>query len=316
MRIIKRLQTILGCILILRAMACARSLDAPPNATDGLLASLDPQGPKDFFITLESQTSPLRRDTVFRSALRVVAQQTKEDFHGQLPDATTTIRNPQYPGVIIGIISTEPNLRVQRRYVLWGIARVMHHMIRDNAFLASVYILRWRGANVGLLTFFAETGNQLNASYKEMASSQPGLDLPDLQRKPHSTAVSVGVTTDSNEINYDFHFGDHALRATDVLMGTIGGLIRLAEEPDRTFQDFTGRFPGYGVITIWQSVVQPSRMTKNVLHVSMLVAVAFALNKNDWHELTGLALLDGMAIARGGYTAYFTAARYSNISSV
>ena len=278
------------------------SLTPPTNLTKASTLQWDPLvpwGPDEFDVTTERVTVPIPRDAVFVTTIRFVAEQAAQDFSGRLPRQMVVFRDPSYPSFSIAVSSLSPTHFVKRKYMLWAMARILNHMIADDAFKGSFFRLRWRDEVVGRVLFVAGGRNELDAGFKDVAVTQPRLEMPSLQQMSNSIEVSIGEG--SNALTYDFTLHGQVLVKQDVFMATLGGLIQVASHEGHTFNFWVGSFPGYRCFHVYRSIVQPSVTTKDLVIVTMVAAMAYALRHNDWRELGVLLKRDGEPILRGGY---------------
>lgn len=258
-----------------------------------------PWGPEEFDVNTERESVPIPRDAIFVTAIRFVAEQAAEDFRGQLPRPSLIFRDPNHPSLSIAVSSPGPRRLVKRKFVLWAMARILSHMINHDAFRGSIYTLRWRDVVVGRVLFVAGGRDQLDASFRDVAITQPRLEMPTPQQMSNNTEFSTGEGV--NALNYAFGFWGDELVKQDVFMGTLGGLIQVAQHTNHAFEFWVGSFPGYRCFHVYHTSVQPSVMTKDFVIVSMVAAMAYALHRNDWHELKMVVTRDGEEILRGGY---------------
>ena len=281
---------------LLHDLTPSTNLTKPSGPTLDLII---PWGPPEFETNLERETIPIPRDAACVTAIRFVAEQAAKDFDGQLPNPTTIFRDPNYPGFSIAVSSPGQRRLVQRKYVLWGMARILNHMIQDNSFRGSISSLYFRNVVVGRILLVAGGRNHLGAGFEDVAVTQPRLDMPAPQQMSNNTQLSTGE--DSNAIRYDFEFVGDELVKQDVFMGTLGGLIQVAQHTNHPFDFWVGSFPGYHCFHTYVTSVHPSIMTKDLVIVTMVAAMAYALHHNNWHELKLTAIRDEEIIFSGGY---------------
>ena len=275
-----------GCLLVSLAPLLAAkpvSLDTPlivnrPRRNTTLGAS-HPWGPADFHVHKSHETSPIRRDAAFMTAIGLLAQQAQKDFNGRLSRPTIVFRDPRFnPRLQIVVTAQGPNERLPRRYVFWGIARILNHMIHHNTFIGSIWKLFWQGEIVGTIFFIAGSPSQLDTGSPKLTIN-PTLSQPlNIQRNANNTAISATNAA----LSYEFEFWGRILPIDDVFMSAIGALTDLAERVDQAFYSFTGIFQGYPACHLWQSRTgQPSLMTKGRVIAFIVASVTYNLDQSD-----------------------------------
>ena len=295
----KHLILFYACVLISLVATVPLNLDVPKNVTNGDEYPI-PWGPDTFSCRTESETRlPIEREAAFMSSIYFLAEQALENFDGQMPSHRIVFRDPRYPRLSIAASSPSSAERLQRKYVLWAMARILNQMARDNQFFGSRYTMRFRGRYVGSVFFIAGNTNQLSAGYKDALQIGPQLHHPTLQPTSNTTAVSA--IADSGDLEYEFDYKEDLLSMQDVCMGAVGSLIQLAQRTESVFEAFFGTFLGYNSIHLWSCWVTPWILTKRLIIVSMLKTVEYSLQRNDWHECYVLVSKDGEAILKGGY---------------
>ena len=277
-------------------------LTPPTNLTRPSSLKWDPilpWGPEDFDVDVNHETVPIPRDAIFVTTIRFIAEQAAEDFYRRLPRPSIVFSDPNYPSVSIAVSSPGPRQVMERKYVLWGMARILNRMIERNAFRGSIYTLRWRGAVVGRILFVAAGRDALDTGLRDVAITQPRLEIPSPQQMSNNTQLSMGEG--SNAMSYNFEFWGELLVKQDVFMSTLGGLIQVAQHASHTFDFWVGSFPGYRCFHVYHTSVQPSVMTKNLVIATMVAGMVYALRQDNWHELRLIVTKDGQAILSGGY---------------
>ncbi|KAG7002213.1 hypothetical protein G7Y79_00028g062340 [Physcia stellaris] len=309
------LQSLLLSNLVLECFVSARPTTLPrPDfdvtssitaSNDSLLHSTNPRGPAEFDMTTLHGYRPLRREACYMSAVRLLATQINEDFEGLVPVQKAEYTDPQYPDLTIEMSSLRFGRLVPRKFLFWGLARIMHQMTIDNSFVDSWYELTWQGSPVGEILFNAVPARaQLESNHINKTRTRSAMD--------HSNVMMGSTGPEGLSFEYTL-VTEQLLIGRDVFMGTIGALIQLAQTPHRAFTRFAGVFPGepgvfptYNAQIYWTNAYlhHPLALTKFVIAESMVAAVTYGLGKGDFH---GLAVLvknnNGQEIARGGYLA-------------
>ncbi|KAL9035145.1 MAG: hypothetical protein Q9180_005017 [Flavoplaca navasiana] len=234
------------------------------------------------------------------TAVHFLAQQAKLDFNGRLSRPQIAFRDASFsPPFRIVVSAPKPDQRVLRCLIFWGIARILNQMIKDDAFIGSIWLLQFRGQEVGSISFIAGSDNELEV--------QPKLSSPALAR-PITLGATATLTpiSDGTDIVIGWEFLSEQLIMEDIFMSSIAALTLLAEMPAQsTFTAFRALYQGYRCIQVWRSDKQPSTMSKEVLISTVTSAVRYALGKNNWHGLRGVVKRggpDGAYVATGGYT--------------
>lgn len=308
------LQSLLFSKIVLGCFGSARRAAFPKPDIDftssitasygSLLDSTNPRGPVEFDITALHGFRPLRREACYISAVRLLASQVNENFEGLVPMQKATYTDPQYPDLAIEMSSLRFGKLVPRKFLFWGLARIMHKMTMDNSFVDSWYELTWQGSPVGDILFNAlPTRAQLEANHINTTGTWSEMSHTNV------TLASIGPKGLSFEYTL---ITEQLLTGRDVFMGTVGALVQLAQNPNRAFNRFAGIFPGepgvfptYNAQIYWTNfqLHHPLPLTKIVIAESMVAAVTYGLRMGDFHGLGVLVKSNGQKIARGGYLA-------------
>lgn len=294
----------LGYLLVsLAPLVAAKpiSLDLPhtinQRGQNATLGASVPWGPDDFQVFAVHQTTPIRRNAAFMTAVGLLAKEARSDFNSRLPRARIIFRDPSFsPRLSIVVSASKPDQRVLRCHIFWGIAQILNRMVQGQAFTGSIWRLNLRGQEVGTIFFIAGTAMTLEPGPKVLDSALSQIATP--------TAISAGTT-----IHIARHFWGNLMTMENVFMSAVAALIELAEKPDRTtFDVFIATYPGYRAFQVWHStqaeMQQPSLMTKPVIVLSVASCVKYALEKNNWHALRAELRVhgsSGLQIALGGY---------------
>ena len=201
---------------------------------------------------------------------------------------------------MITVASVGPYQRVRRKYLLWAIARGMDRLIQDQEYRASTFTMTWQGRFVGRVSFVTPKPRTKERAGLESASTDVVLTNLSAERQVDLKAGSVGA----DQLSFDYELGGDTLYMSDVFIGTIGALIRLAEQNENSFDHFAGNFPGYDCIWMWHSSLQTSVLTKARIVQSMLATVMYALRMMDYHEVKVTVKMGLQEIAKGGYVSH------------
>ena len=125
------------------------SIIQPQNSTKSF-----PLGavPVEFKAEIQSPRGPKLSGILCLTAavLTISEHLALEDFTGRI-QAQGWISNK----LVIGVFAKEdPGNTVERRYVIWGMYMALGRMVREMDFRSAVYVLKWRGAQVGSLAFY------------------------------------------------------------------------------------------------------------------------------------------------------------------
>ena len=270
------------------------------NANGSLNLASRPWGPTDFAISTGYSSARIQREAVFALAVRVAADEALRDFEGRLSEARTVYQIPQAPSVVIAVASVGPYERVRRKFLLWAIARGMDRLIRDREYRASTFTMMWQGRFVGRVSFVAQrpTATEragLGPSHKDVVLTNLSTD-----RQVDFKAGLVGA----DQLSFEYQFWGELLYVSDIFMGTIGALIRLAELSEDNFDHFLGDFQGYHAIWTWQSSLETSVLTKARIVQATLATVMYAFRMADYHEVKVVVRKGRQEIARGGYVGF------------
>ncbi|KAI4266977.1 MAG: hypothetical protein LQ337_008586 [Flavoplaca oasis] len=258
-----------------------------------------PWGPDDFRVLVTHRTRSIKREAVFMTAVWFLSEQAKRNFNGRLSRPAIAFRDATFsPPFRIVVSAPKPDQRVLRSHIFWGIARILNQMIKDDAFVGSIWLLQFRGQEVGSISFIGGSDHDLDAQPKLIGSALA---------RPITTGSTADLTpiSDGPSIFYG-EFLSEQLIMEDIFMSPIAALILLAEMPAQSiFAVFRALYPGYRCIQVWHSDKLPSTMSKEVLIETITSAVHYALGKNNWHGLRGVLKRGGpdgaYVVATGGY---------------
>ena len=232
--------------------------------------------------------------------MRVSADEALRDFEGTLDEARAVYQIHQYPSVMIAVASVGPYQRVRRKFLLWALARGIDRLIKDQEYRALTITMTWQGRFVGRVSFIAQNSRvkenaQLETAYKDVVLTNSLTD-----RQVDLKAGPVGA----DQLSFDYEFWGDTLYMSDVFMGTIGAMIRLAQQSEHNFDQFAGNYPGYDCIWTWHSSLETSVLTKARIVQAMLATVMHAVRQPDYHEVKVVVRKGTQEIARGGYVGH------------
>ena len=268
-----------------------------------------PWGPDNFSIKIISATGATINSTnCYMFIIDLLSKLAIEDFNGNMPQTRNVFTNPQYPGIYSGAEARTGGRLLPRRYVFWGIARVMNHLVRHTNFRGGIFQLLFLGREVGkfVLTGGIQTSDTISLETitsdfgsSILNSSTPSLEPPSsptASQDINTTAIAVGQGT----ITYTHAFYGSLLSPKDVFMGAIGAMIQLAQDTQTVFTFFLGTFPGYKSI---YSTIAPSgtSLNKTMIVEIMVKTVQEAQQRNDFREQKCHVEESGRLIASGGY---------------
>ena len=253
-----------------------------------------PWGPDDFAAaTVRHGRILLAQKACFVNAIQMLAGQAAEDFLGRMRSPRMTFTNPENPQIVIIVVGTTPSDRIRRRYALWGVARMVNHMVLQNDFRDSTFQLDYRGWPVGQVYI-----GPVPTSLSDIAPKAPFIEPPYIKQ--------VNYTAISNEtemLSWQYQYFGYLLTKKEVFMGTVGALI-LAARPasDTKLSNFVGSFPPYRAVHHWASSPgQPPLFTYSILIKSIQATALHSLNQMNFHEL-GVRVTNGVQeVGWGGY---------------
>lgn len=94
-------------------------------------------------------SNPLARKACYVSAVSVLAMQAAQNFLGRLRGPRIAFTHVQYPDLTILVAGANASDCIPRRYVLWGMARLMDHPMAGNDFRDPLSVLIFQGSLVG-----------------------------------------------------------------------------------------------------------------------------------------------------------------------
>lgn len=308
-----------GC-LIATAFASPLLVDIEPRIKDSNSDSSHsifraeprvPWGPKEFICEpYNLGRNRLDPRSVYGLALLTATTLAIGDFEGELPNNPATFVNVAFPHIAATVFRPNPNLPVARKYVHWGLARVINHIIQDRDFKDNTYFLFWTDPNrvrrkvaefyIGPMPPTLGVGSDSSQTASLLSQALNGTETilaPGLQ---HANDTQVSIDSSSNDVTYEYEFHDEEMTIEDVVMGTLGAMNQAAEDYDRSkdVDTFAGIFPHYKAVIVWSG---RSGLTYSLLIQSMRKAAVTAMTANNFHELRVIMIRNGAELARGGW---------------
>ncbi|KAL8782266.1 MAG: hypothetical protein Q9213_005540 [Squamulea squamosa] len=292
-----------GYLLAIVQPACAgppasdvpSSIVLEPNLNNSLAYPPPPAGPSEFAIQVSHSTTRFLWNKLLISTVHLAGQLALGDWTDPMSQARSTYRDPSYPQLVIAIASAG-STPLQRRFVLWGLARFTDHMVRHNQFVACQAQLFWRGSPIGSIRFIHLGG--------------PRARSIDGSENVNETAEMVARSDENNnELSWDYTFYDRKLEPIDIYMGSIAALVQVAERPKDNIDSFVGSWPqGYfRCIQWWLSEPrgQPSVFSKADLVKSMIEAVDEGVARKDTRQVKIVVKRGARDIAKGALVKTF-----------
>ena len=256
-----------------------------------------PGGPDDFSIMVGRQNAALNRESSLVYVAKVLMDEAIKDFHGSFEDARTVFRDGIYPHLAVTAAVIESGQSLPRRFFLWGMARIIRFMVDRGQFFQRDFLLVWRGATVGRLTWMlVDIPDDSTNGYNTKTLIQPASD------HTNATASSAGG---ENALTWKYSPYGELMTITDIAMGTIASLIQAAQLPDQNYDSFVGYWPQshYQATQSWGSVARPSQLSRYFLVRSMFASLMYAHVSRNFHELWVEVGFDYQQVfAKGGYT--------------
>jgi len=226
------------------------------------------------------------------SAVSILTAQAAQDFHGRLRSPQVAFTQAQYPDLIILVAGADRSDCIPRRYLLWGMARLMNHLVSGDDFRDSFFVLRFQGSLVGNI--------YIGPPPQQAADTAPiALEPSIIDQANDTTATSISVDT----LSFHFQFYGRSLTMSDVFMGAIGALIEAAQPAsDEKLRSFIGFFQPYMAVYHWfGSPAGPSSVTYSMLIRLIEASAMFALEQMDFHQLRVLVTNGTREVGGGGY---------------
>lgn len=268
----------------------ALSLRAPNISATDL-----PWGPNDFSIIIAGQgPNPLARKACYVSAVSMLAAQAAQDFHGRLRSPRVAFTQAQYPDLIILVAGADRSHCIPRRYLLWGMARLMNHLVPGNDFRDFFFVLKFQGSLVGNI-YIGPPPQRVGTGNEALIALEPSI----IDQANDTTATLISV----DALSFHFQFYGRSLTMSDVFMGAIGALIEAAQPAsDEKLRSFIGFFQPYMAVYHWfSSPAGPSSFTYSMLIRLIEASAMFALEQMDFHQLRVLVTNGTREVGGGGY---------------
>ena len=107
-----------------------------------------PAGPEGFGIRIGRPNHPLYREACFEFVIFLLAHEDHKGFDGSLEEPTIVFRNGSYPHLEITVAAIQPGQLLPRRFLYWGMAKIMEFMVESEAFFERRFLLTWQGVEV------------------------------------------------------------------------------------------------------------------------------------------------------------------------
>jgi len=287
-----------GSLLASSVSTSPMPVDALSVRAPNISATDAPWGPGDFNIIVAGQgQNPLARKACYVSAVSMLAMQASQDFHDQLRWPWTAFTDARYPDLTILVAGAHASDRIPRRYVLWGMARLMNHLVSGNDFRDSFFLLRFQGSVVG--SIYIGPPPQRVAQSGTADKPLVVLEQSVVDQTNDTTATSISADV----LSWRYQFYGRPLTMPDIFMGAIGALIEAAQPAsDEKLQSFTGFFQPYMAIYHWVSTrTGPSSFTYGMLIRSIEASAMYAFDQMDFHQLRVRVFNGSQEIGGGGY---------------
>ena len=307
--------------LIATAFASPLVVDIEPRIKDSISDSrhslsvsnpiVPPWGPKEFSCTPFGEGSnSLDPRSVYGLALLMATTLAIGDFEGELPNNPATFVNIEFPHIGAAVYRPNPRQPVLRKYVHWGLARVVNHIIKNRDYKDNTYYLFLTAPNrvktkVGELYLgpsppIMGVGSDSTQITSVLSHALNSTDIISATASQHTNDTQVSIDSVGGSLTYKYDFFGDQMTIEDVVMGTLGSMNQAAESQDRSghIDMFAGSFPQYYAFCVWTG--SPG-FTYSILIQSMRRVAAAAMNANNFLELRVEVRSNGIEIARGGY---------------
>ncbi|KAL8663674.1 MAG: hypothetical protein Q9202_003620 [Teloschistes flavicans] len=278
-----------------------------------LSSSSSPAGPEDFHITphLYSRADYLPRDRLFRFVANlIVIEALKGDFESNFTDNVMRIRELTHPGLMLTASINVPGKSIPRRFIYWGLTRMMDRFVKGNEYVKSYYPMTWQGQYAGVFGIsFGDSDDPefdkvLNLTAKNAAQVEE-IQVPDVA----TIAPIISGYVPGLKWSYKF-YGSVTLPAVDLWMSVIGALVQAAELPDgHNITTFGGGFPPrYKVLqAAWSasspppgSAVSSPKLNKYLLTGTISSSLHQSQLQNDYRLLEVQVRDQGQLVVGGG----------------
>ena len=255
-----------------------------------------PGGPDGFRIMVSRPSAALHREHSLLYVAKVLLDEIVRDFHGSFEHATTVFRDGVYPHLEVTATVIEAGQRLPRRYFYWGMARIMDFMVDKGQFFERDFLLVWRGAHVGRITWrLVDIPDDSMNRYNATTLAQPAMN---------QTNAAVSAASDENLLSWTYTPYGQLMTITDIAMGTIASLVQAAQLPNQNLETFLGYWPqsDYQAAQSWRCETRPSQFGKFILVSSMYASLIWAHVSRNFQELSIEVGYDYQQVfAKGGH---------------
>ena len=213
---------------------CAVMLTDPlgPHFTN---ISLGIDIPAEFKITLEETPPgpPVPAVPCLDLAIRTVGQYLA-------PEEFTEKIGPQRWSMFDVVISTStkwiPGLKIERRFVVWGIYEALVLFEGQKNFRSAIFTLAWRGDPVGYLAIYPEGLKTIDASFNLPATTELEAPLPTIHGISNHTLSSNLPGLENGALKLFFGYMQSALPLAlhNTLLAILGALCDAARWPQNS----------------------------------------------------------------------------------
>ncbi|KAL9586475.1 MAG: hypothetical protein Q9212_000891 [Teloschistes hypoglaucus] len=228
-----------------------------------LSSSSSPAGPEDFQISHRIFTDPVSipRDRLFLFVANIIAIELLQgDFNSNFSSQIVKIHEMRNPGLRFEARIYGTSLQIPRRFIYWGLVRMMDRFIREGSYEESYYPMTWKGLYAGAfdIHFGGIEEHQLNEQLNITANDDAQVKAIQV---PGTPTVNSILTYDSRVTTKSEFYGSVRFNPVDLWMSVIGALVQVAELPDnRNISSFGGGFPTrYKVLQAAWSAFSPGR---------------------------------------------------------
>ncbi|KAL8641995.1 MAG: hypothetical protein Q9228_001262 [Teloschistes exilis] len=277
-----------------------------------LSSSSSPAGPEDFQIVPHIFPEPtfLQRDRLFLFVANIIAIELLQgDFNSNFSGRIVRIHEMRNPGLRFKASINVPELRIPRRFIYWGLVRMMDRFIKAGSYENSFYPMTWKGQYVGIFSidFGGFEEHQLNEQLNITASDDAQVKVIQV---PGTPTVNPILTYDPWVTTKSEFYGSVEFNPIDLWMSVIGALVQVAELPDdRNISSFGGGFPTrYKVLqTAWSasspgpwSTVTPLKMNRSLLSAVVVESLIQSQLQNDFRQMRMRVWDQGQLVVEGG----------------
>lgn len=267
---------------------------SPPNTAlkqSSLSSTSGPLGPPEFIVTFEPLGTPLGRDECFGMAIVMLSHfASMPSSHDQGPISASWSDSQNFPGIWISVASLHPRPSLWRDSVLWGMARAMDQMVRENRFRAGKFKLYWLGRSVGSLHIDSRRTVQSGGDYAGANFTATGTEVRN----------TTGTSIDVNNLSWNFESTGQDLTEVHACMGAIGALIKAAQMGRyNKIQFFEGSFPGYKATYVFFASYWPTVIDRAMILDSIAAAAVVMIKQRNFRELKIKVILNQQEVAQG-----------------